>query len=306
MTSIDENPNHTADSSDTVTAIWNPASGSAPDENELRAALGDRVRLIPTTEDDPGPGQARAAVEDGATTVVVCGGDGTIRACIDPLAGTEAALDLVPLGTGNLLAANLGIPSGLDAAGDIGTGQRRRIDIGRVNGEAFAVMAGTGFDAVMMRDAEDENKSRWGVAAYVKAAVKHLRDRLEPTTVVVDGETWFRGRTCMVLVGNQGTVSGGLTIFQDADPTDGRLDVAVLAARTLRDWIGVVVRLAAGRPHSSDLVEMTQGRDIVVISRSARPYELDGEPRPPSTLLRFGIEPEALLVHDRRDHDEER
>lgn len=286
--------------SSTTMAIWNPASGSAPAEDELREALGPDVELLATTEDDPGPGQARQAVEAGAETLVICGGDGTIRACLDAVAGTDVAIDLVPLGTGNLLAANLDIPSGLTAAESIGEAPRRTIDVGRVNGEAFSVMAGSGFDALMMRDAEDESKSRLGVAAYVKAGARHLRRSLEPTTVIVDGTTWFKGRTAMVLVGNLGTVSGGIEIFADADPTDGKLDVAVLSATSLRDWAGVAARLAMGRPESSDLVEVTQGEEIMVVTGSARPYELDGEPRPAADLLRFTVEPGAIRVHDRR------
>ena len=102
-----------------IVAIWNPASGSAPEESELRAALGEDVELVPTTEDDPGPGQTRAAVDDGADIVVACGGDGTVRACLDPLAGTRTALGIVPLGTGNLLASNLGISAGLTASAEV-------------------------------------------------------------------------------------------------------------------------------------------------------------------------------------------
>ena len=286
-----------------VVAIWNPASGSAPEEAELRQALGPNVELIPTTEDDPGPGQASRAVEAGAAIAVVCGGDGTIRACLDALAGTETALDVVPLGTGNLLAANLGIPSGLEAARSIGRGPRRAIDLGRADGEAFAVMAGSGFDALMMRDAEEENKSRLGVAAYVKASLGHLRRRLERTTVIVDGEVWYRGPTALVLVGNQGTISGGIEIFADADPADGRLDVAVLAPRRLRDWAGVAVQVLRGRPESSNLIELTQGEDITVITDRPRPWELDGEPRPPTDVIHFTVDASALLVHDRRDHE---
>lgn len=284
---------------DRFVAVWNPASGGAPGEDELRAALGGDVELVETSEDDPGEGQARRAVERGARTVVACGGDGTVRACIEALAGTETALDVVPLGTGNLLASNLGVPDGLEAASGAGAGPIRKIDVGRVNGEAFAVMAGSGFDALMIRDAGASAKSLLGTAAYVFSGLRHLRDPLESTTVVVDGKLWFEGRTSMALVGNHGTMTGGLDLFTDADAADGRLDVAVLAARTLRDWATVFVQLLRGRPQRSDLVEVTQGRTILVTTGRPRAYELDGEDRPPARSLEFSIEPGALLVHDR-------
>ncbi len=282
-----------------VVAIWNPVSGSAPDEAELRAALDGGVALVETTEDDPGPGQTADAVAAGARTVVVCGGDGTVRACLDAVVHSGTALDVVPLGTGNLLAVNLGIPPGLESADEVGSHPTRSIDVGYVNDEAFVVMAGTGFDALMIRDADSTAKSRFGTAAYVISALRHLRRPLEPVTVTVDGQPWFAGRTSMVLVGNHGTMSGGIEVFPDAAADDGRLDVAVLAARRLRDWVGVFARLVVGRPQSSDLVRVTQGSEIVVTSRRPRPYELDGEPRPPTSRLRFTVDPGALLVHDR-------
>ena len=283
-----------------VAAIWNPASGRAPSEDELRTALGPDVDLVATTADDPGTGQTRAAVAGGACTVVVCGGDGTIRACLDELASREVALDLVPLGTGNLLARNLGIAGGLSGASLVGRGDRRRIDIGRMNGEAFVVMAGTGLDALMVRDADKRAKSRWGILAYVATALRHLGRRPIGTTVEVDGRRWFRGPTTMVLVCNHGVVSGGLPVLPAADPSDGLLDVAVLSVPRWRDWPGLFIRLLARRLPGSYVVETTKGRDIVIHSDRPRPYELDGEARPPATTLRVGIEPRALLVHDRR------
>ena len=107
--------------------------------------------------------KAAAAARDGADIVFVYGGDGTVQRCIDALAGTGIDLAIVPTGTANLLASNLGIPKDVEAAIDIGLyGARRTFDIGCVNGEHFAVMAGAGFDAFMIRDADRTAKSRFG------------------------------------------------------------------------------------------------------------------------------------------------
>lgn len=280
----------------TTVAIWNPASGSAPDEDELRDALGPDIELVATTEDDPGPGQTADAVERGAETVVVCGGDGTIRACIEPLLGVDTALDLVPLGTGNLLAGNLGIESGLKGVEGRSERATRTIDVGFVNDEAFAVMAGSGFDATMIRDADEETKARFGRVAYIRSAVKHLRDALQTTFVEVDGERWFTGRTSMVLVGNFGKVSGGLEVFPDARPDDGLLDIAVLAAESWRDWGSVLWRLIRRKAQRPELVSRTQGKEIRVTTHGARAYELDGEARDATTRLHFTVRPRALAV----------
>jgi diacylglycerol kinase (ATP) len=283
--------------SDRRVAIWNPVSGSAPDEADLRAALHDDAQLVATTEDDPGPGQTERAVADGADIVIVCGGDGTVRACLEPLAGTDTALAVIPLGTGNLLASNLGVPSGLDAATGIGRGERRRIDLGRVNGEAFAVMAGSGFDALMIRDADDDLKSRFGTAAYVLSGAKNLRGKLIRTKVTIDGDVWFDGRTTMVLVGNFGEISGGIEVFPHASPNDGLLDIAVLSASNLREWASVAWRLVRGKPLPIGMARRARGASIVVEHDEARPYELDGEDREPTERLEFSVEPDAVTIH---------
>lgn len=280
-----------------VVAIWNSASGNAPDEDELRDALGPEVTLVATTEDDPGPGQTADAVNNGATTVVACGGDGTIRACIEPLLSTETALDIVPLGTGNLLAGNLAIPAGLEAGEQAGRRDRTMIDVGFVNGEAFAVMAGSGFDAAMIRDADDKTKSRFGRLAYVTSAAKHLNDSLTATSVEVDGRKFYQGRTSMVLVGNFGVVSGGLPVFPDARPDDGVLDVAVLAAERKRDWASVLWRLLRNKHQRPELVRRATGAEITVTTSQPRPYELDGEDRPETRNLEFSVRPRALSIH---------
>lgn len=285
-------------------AIWNPASGSAPDEAELMKSLGDDVDLVETTADDPGHGQASAAVAAGAELIVACGGDGTVRACLDPLSDSATALAIIPLGTGNLLATNIGIPSGLDAAAGIGHGPKRKIDLARVNGEAFAVMAGSGFDALMISDASDALKAKLGSVAYVISGVKNLRTRLVRTTVEVNGEQWFVGRTSMVLVGNFGTISGGLEVFPNADACDGVLDVAVLSANTVREWVAVGWCLLRRIPPRLDLARRTQGRRITVIHDEPRIYELDGEPRDPVARLDFSVEPVAITIHHRSETED--
>jgi YegS/Rv2252/BmrU family lipid kinase len=281
----------------TIVVISNPASGSSIDDDELRRAFaGHAVTWSPTTEDDPGTGQAKDAVAGGAATVVACGGDGTVRAVLQSLAGTATALGVVPLGTGNLLAGNLGLADGLDAVADAVGGQARRLDVGVVNDERFAVMAGIGFDAMMIRDANSTVKRRFGSIAYVASGAKNLRTRLVPATVAVDGKPVWRGRAVMVLVGNCGTVTGGIEVFPGARPDDGVLDVAVLSPKRRRDWLSVGWSLVRGRPQDPRLVARFRGTAVDVSTAVAMPYELDGEDRDPVRTLRFTIEPASLSV----------
>ncbi len=280
-----------------VVVISNPASGNSSDDSELRSAFEPyEVSWSPTTEDDPGKGQASSAVSNGAETVVVCGGDGTVRAVIESLAGTTTVLGIVPLGTGNLLAHNLGLATKLDAIPDAIGGPVRQLDLGTVNGERFAVMAGAGFDALMIRDARPTVKRRLGSVAYVLSAVKNVPAKLTTIMLEVDGQQVWRGRTVMVLVGNCGMVSGGLEVFPDARPDDGVLDVAVLSATRVNEWCSILWRLIRKHPQRQELVRRFTGRSINVVLRQPMPYELDGEDRDPVTTLTFGIEPLALRV----------
>ncbi len=277
-------------------AIWNPASGSAPDEEKLKGALGQDTELVETTPEDPGSGQAAQAVASGADVVIACGGDGTVRACLEPLAESATSLGIVPLGTGNLLAHNLSIADGVDAASSAGRGEKTRIDLGRINGETFAVMAGSGFDALMIRDANDKVKSRFGTIAYVISAAKNLRTDLVHTTIEVDGKPWFQGRSSMVLVGNFGTITGGIDVFPDAQPDDGLLDVAIMSPNKVGQWLSVAWHLIRNKPIPLRLARRAQGRHIVVKHREPRPYELDGEDRQPARRLDISVLPNAISV----------
>ena len=125
-----------------------------------------------TTVEDPGRGQTEQAVEAGAEVVFACGGDGTVMACVTALAGTDVALAVLPQGTGNLLAANLGP---LQRPGRRAGGRRRtRAAAGStsasVDDQCFAVMAGMGFDAQMLDATSETTKARIGWPAYVVGA----------------------------------------------------------------------------------------------------------------------------------------
>src|ERR1700732_1175871 len=124
------------------------------------------------------PKYARRALKQGAEVLFVWGGDGTVQRCIDALAGTEAVLAILPAGTANLLAMNLRVPADLTEAVRAGLhGERCLLDTGSVNGEHFAVMAGAGFDARMIKEADRGMKDRIGRAAYLYSGARNLGAR---------------------------------------------------------------------------------------------------------------------------------
>jgi len=243
------------------------------------------------------PKKVRKALEHGADLVLVWGGDGMVQRCLDVLAGTDVPMGVLPAGTANLFAANLGIPQDLERAVDIGLhGERTRIDVGSVNGEHFGVMAGTGFDALLIRDADRGLKDRFGRAAYVWTGARNLQRSRAQVRVDIDGKHWFEGTAGCVLVGNLGKIIGGIGAFDDARPDDGVLDVGVVRATSALDWGRVLTRMALGRSDRSPLAEITQGHKIDIRLDRKLPYELDGGDRKPTKHLRVAVEPRALVV----------
>jgi len=241
--------------------------------------------------------RAREALEAGADLVFVWGGDGMVQRCVDALAGRGAAIAILPAGTGNLLAVNLGIPADIEKAVRIGLhGARRALDTGVMNGEHFAVMAGAGFDARMIRDADGRLKRRLGRLAYIWAGVRNLRSPRVKASVRIDGKLWFDGRLSMVLVGNVGSMFGGITAFKGARPDDGRLEVGVVTAQGSWQWLRALASTTLGRPQRSPFVEMTGAREIDVRLKRPLPYELDGGDRKPTDRLRSRVEPAAIEV----------
>jgi diacylglycerol kinase (ATP) len=240
---------------------------------------------------------ARAALKAGADLVIVWGGDGMVQRCVDALAGSNATVAVIPAGTANLFATNIGIPEDLPEAVRIAFhGARRRFDLGWLNGEHFAVMAGAGFDGEMISDADRTLKAKAGRFAYVWTGLRHVGDDPVPTRIRVDGQKWFRGPASCVLFGNVGRITGGIRAFDQARPDDGCLDVRVAKAHGALQWARTLGRIALGQSERSPFVEVTRGRHVDVKFGAAMAYELDGGERGHAKRLRVRVVPEAITV----------
>ena len=244
----------------------------------------------------------RRLVEDGVDLLFVWGGDGTVQRCVDAVlrfgAGDTTAIAVIPAGTANLLANGLGIP--MDVRGAVALaleGARRRLDVGRINGEHFSVMAGTGFDAMLIGAADRGLKDRLGPAAYVWTGWRALGNAAAEVEVTVDGTPFFAGRASCVLVSNIGTLIGGVRAFPDAVPDDGLLDVGVIQAETRSEWLRVLGRAALQRGPSSPLVQATTAKRSVRIRLDRTlPWELDGGERARADRFKIKVLPQAITL----------
>jgi diacylglycerol kinase (ATP) len=243
------------------------------------------------------PKRVRKALDAGAELIFVWGGDGMVQRCIDTVIGSDATLAIVPAGTANLFASNLGIPKDIKAAVALGVnGPRRKLDVGRINGEHFAVMAGAGLDALMIRDADGALKNRLGRVAYVFTGAKNIRAARVETRVRIDGDKWFSGKASCVLVANVGKVMGDVAAFPDARPDDGLLEIGVVTAKGLWQWSRALASTASGKAESSPFVETARGRNFDVRFADPIPYELDGGDRKTTRRLRVKVRPAAVTV----------
>jgi YegS/Rv2252/BmrU family lipid kinase len=305
--------------------VWNP---SKTERETLEKALGDAlgaesaadVQWFETTEQDPGQGPAQAAVAAGANLLIVAGGDGTVRAVAERLAETSADVDMgiVPLGTGNLFARNLDVPiDDVPAAFERAVhGAARAVDVGwvelrsegRTERHAFVVMVGFGLDAQMIAQTDEDLKDKAGWLAYIESLGRAVSasDMLR-FTVATDGGSARRAEGHTFLIANCGTLQGGLTLVPDADPSDGELDLLVLSAEGLAQWLGTMKslvwdnglkRLIRGTDDVTDTESLRHGRASTVAVTLPQPqaFEIDGEEAGETSEFTVTIQPSAISV----------
>ncbi|WP_243076688.1 diacylglycerol kinase family protein [Microbacterium sp. SS28] len=305
--------------------VWNP---SKIERDVLEAGLAEAmgaasiedVRWWETTKEDPGQGVTEAAIADGAELLIVAGGDGTVRAAVEHLAGTSADLEMaiIPLGTGNLFARNLDIPvNDVPAAFGLAlTGDPRPVDVGWVEMEreggrerhAFVVMVGFGLDAHMLAETDDDLKDKAGWLAYVESLGRawSASDILPFSITTDDGTPQDRsGHT--LLVANCGALQGGIRLLPDADPSDGELDYLVLSAEGLAEWIGTFKTMVwdnglkrlihpSDEPMNTDSTHHGRARKVAVTLPDAHAFEIDGEEVGDTRAFTVTIQPSAIRV----------
>ncbi|WP_433826442.1 diacylglycerol/lipid kinase family protein [Actinoplanes sp. CA-015351] len=282
--------------------VFNPVK--VADLDQLKRVVGGSLAKagwpVPTwyetTAEDPGRGQAKQAMADGAELVFACGGDGTVTAVATALAGTKVALAVLPAGTGNLLAANLGL--GSDPATGLQVvleGGRRRIDVGMLDDRCFVVMAGMGFDAQMLEGTSETAKKHIGWLAYIGGGAKHLLDRPMRARIRLDGGAPMPRRPRAVIVGNVGRLQGGVRLLSKAEPDDGKLNVAILTPANLAHWAALAWAVLR-RQDRVPLMETYTATRVEIYSNRAQARQLDGDLIAPGKAMKIHVRPKALLL----------
>lgn len=315
-----------------VAVIVNPLRSAAEQATDLLTrALRERGWPAPTvrttTLGSPGAAQARELLDLGADRILVCGGDGTVRAVAAEVADSDVSLGVVSTGTANLFARNLRLPMGRGGSLEITGGRSnlapelrrrgltravqvalgpatRRVDLGTaelhdesgVTASNFLVVAGIGYDADTVADTRPGLKHRISWAAYFQPAVTRLGRAGRPVRLTVDGQPAWTGPAWCVLVGSGGRIPLNVDLFPDAVLDDGRLDVAVVAPASPLSWASIGLGVLTRRGKDRAGLHYLRGTDIVVEPGEPVAVQLDGDPHPPVSRLRLGVRPRALLV----------
>lgn len=281
---------------DKVCVVLNPAA-----RGDKAGALADRVRALSDRIElhvATAPGEVRqlaaTAAAAGCRTVVAAGGDGTVNAVVNGIAGTDAALGILPVGTMNVFAAELGLPVGdlRRCWGVIEGGHRRPVDLLRANGYRFVQLAGVGLDAQIVMETPWEFRKNFGPLSYLISATQ-IAARKPPRITVQTADRTVEGS--FVLVGNGRFYGGPFVLFNRARIDDGNLDVLVFQNLGYLDIVRYLQAIVFGNHLRLHDVVYLQTAAATVTADGAIPVETDGELLGP-TPVQFDVLPLALPV----------
>ncbi len=277
--------------------ILNPAArgDKASKFSEKIRELAPDAELQLTSEPDDARRLAKEAVANGFDNIVAAGGDGTINGVVNGVAGSNARMGILPLGTVNVLAKEIGIPQGnLAAAWEIIVkGETLALDLPVANDQFFIQLAGVGLDAEVVRRTSHESKKNFGPLSYILTLVQLAAAR--PPKVVLETEGWPSREGCFALIGNGRLYGGPFPIFKRASLYDGLLDVVLFKNQSHWDVIRYFQAIAFGTHSELPDVEYFQTPMLRVSGDGDVPVELDGE-LAGSLPCEFRISPSKLNV----------
>lgn len=288
--------------------IFNPAAGQLDARRDLERAMallasrGWRIAMAETTFAGSATETARAAAASGQEVVLVAGGDGTLHEVVNGLVGSEVALGVLPVGTANVWAREIGMPTALPLVSDLlpaaralAEGRVYRIDVGRAGGRHFLLWAGVGFDAWVTREVRPEIKRRLGPLAFVPAVLgTAARFAGSPVMLSIDGRRLAR-RALVVEVANAQLYAAIARLSPEACLDDGRLDISIFKGEGVFYLARHIFRILTHRHLRDPHIERYLARQVSIRSRMPLPVQVDGEPSG-TTPIAIQVVPRALRV----------
>lgn len=287
-------------SSTTVPLLVNPAARGGSTLSSVRSAVSQYPLDVRISRDAADfDAQIRRTVSEGSRRLLVAGGDGSLHAAIQVLAGTDCVLGIVPAGRGNDLARALGIPLDPAKAIDVAIGAApRRIDLGVFDGRYFAGVAAIGFDGEVARFVQERAALGRGPLVYPYAVVRTLLGFRPPRFRIEHDAGVEEGLGMMAAVANSPCYGGGMQIAPDACLDDGLLDLVFVRSVGKLRLLGLFPRVYRGTHVGHPAVVVRQTRRVVVRVDRPSPIFGDGEPLAEAGPqgAEIGVRPAALLV----------
>ncbi len=265
--------------------IANPTSGFMPvqagrlqDTLAFLQSHGWQVDLWYTQGPGDGSALARKAVDLGVDIVIAAGGDGTINDIIQGLVGSETALAVLPTGTVNVWAREMGIPLDAHKAREIlVNGQTRRVDVGWINGRYFLLMVGIGFDGQITQAVEHKPLKRLGVLGYMLAALWFGPGYKGFPVVVNNNDVVVKTRALQIIIGNTQLYAGAFKFTWQACLDDGLLDLCIVRKRSVLGRIVVLSDFILRRNNRRRWVRYEQVKSIQIDTPTPIAYQIDGD-----------------------------
>ena len=284
--------------------IINPiAGGASPRAARARAQLalavvdahGDPAEVLLTEGIGHARELARSAVRRGARLVLAWGGDGTINEVASALAFDEVPFGIIPAGSGNGLARELGVhPRAERAIADALQAVPRPMDVGEIDGRLFANIAGIGFDAHIA--SAFARSTRRGFVSYAGITMQSLRSYAPRHYRVTSGGVETTHRAILVTIANSAQFGNNARIAPGARVDDGELDLVVLEERSRFATLCHLPRLFNGTVARAPGCTIRRIREVTIESDQPMLFHVDGEPVAGGTRLRARIHPGALMV----------
>ncbi|MES2464302.1 MAG: diacylglycerol kinase family protein [Armatimonadota bacterium] len=279
--------------------IFNPTAGRGRGgllRAQAQEMLGPGFEWQPTLRAGHAKELAKAAAEK-HSIVVACGGDGTVGDVARGLYGTDATLGVIPVGTGNDFARNLGLKLDLqEATATILGGVVRRIDVGMINGVPFVNNAGTGFDSSVMATMNSSIRFASGQPAFMLAILKTL-GTFKPLTLTyqADDEEPVTVKAMMLSLLNGRMYGAGIIAAPQAEMDDGQIDVLIILAMPKPQLVALIPKVRQGQHENHPAVRMFKARKLTVNTIPPQPLNIDGDVSG-LTPMNVTMEPRSLKV----------
>lgn len=288
-----------------VLIIYNPVAGRSANLKPTLDRVAEswranqwQVDIYATTAAGDATVRAQAAAAEGYEAIIAAGGDGTVNEVMNGLIGTDTALGVLPLGTVNIWAREMGLPMDtLKAAEMLTKSGLTQIDVGRAGERYFLLMAGIGFDAEVTAMVSSTEKKMLGVMAYIKQAIQLAWNfRGISPKLKIDGKR-VRGKILMVVIGNSQLYGGVVKFTAHATIDDGLLDVCVIKGQGMLSAPRRLISIFARHYNRDPLVQYYQAKTIEIRGSKKKPIpiQVDGDYLR-TTPMTFRVVPRSLWV----------